>query len=282
MNRVDQSKNHMSQSLPSLFRKLSLGIRSLFQPRFKILAYHGVPKQDPSLYEVSKNQFQEQIHILHEEGYEVLDLHNAVERTRNNACPDKSIVITFDDGYLTIFENAIPILKTFQFTATIFVPTGLVRETGHGLLEGKQLMTWNQLKELRASGFSIGSHTVRHRNLIDLEDKVQVYEVMESFAHVREYISQGEIYFAYPYGLLSEKVRNLVAASPYVGALCFGSVLSNWAKTDPFLLKREKILSTIDQQQFMRLINPDQDLSRMCWGNLAKLVHNAIGRSKRH
>ena len=154
--------------MSKFLRKTLLGLQSLFEPRFKILAYHGVPNDNPSPYEVSARQFREQMGIIRDEGYQVIDLHSAVQRMQKGYISKRMLVITFDDALESIHENAIPILKEFRFPATIFVPTGLVgmEDTfSKDSSSRKRIMSWIMLQDLASEGFALGSHSVNHSNL---------------------------------------------------------------------------------------------------------------------
>ena len=256
-------------------KKLSAGIRSLFHPRFKILAYHGVVKTAPDLYEVSATAFKQQMQIIAEMGFTVVELEQAVEMIHKGSIAEKIIVITFDDAHTSIFENAAPILWEYKLPATVFAPTGLVGKKDNFSDEfpnKKRIMSWQQLKELGKIKITTGSHTVHHYNLNKLNDADLAQEINYSYNALQENIEYRANFLAYPFGLLNAKVRQAVSASPFEGALCFGSVLSNWEETDIYQLKREKVLSITDADTFKRLINPDNDLIRGLKAYTAKTI----------
>ncbi len=248
-----------------LLDKTYKGLMSLISPRFKILAYHGVPKENPSDYEVPLSQFRDQMSILCDKGYNVLDLHRAVQNMFSGEILENTIVLTFDDAHESVYENAVPVLLKLGFTATIFVPTGLVGGVdnfSNDSFKVKKIMTWRMLQELIQEGFAIGSHSVTHRDLAELNSDELRHELDDSYRSLCECIGYHKYYFAYPYGLLNEIVLNTVRKSHYIGALCFGSVMSNWRKVDPFLLKRERVLADTGMAKFQRIIDPGQDLRR--------------------
>lgn len=259
----------------NIVKKLSLGMRSLFMPRFKILAYHGVPKANPSLYEVSVAQLREQMKIISDQGFQVLDLDMALQQLQDGVLSKKTIVITFDDAHESIGEYAAPVLMEFCYPAAIFVPTGLTGKkdpsSGDHHHSRRIVMTWEKLGQLKEMGFSMGSHSVSHCNLLTERIEIVKYEIEVSYRNLLDQFGQGKYYFAYPFGLLDKYVHGLVAASPYVGAVCFGSVLSNWIKTDPYLLKREKVLATTSRREFQMLINPAYDFIRALKAQLIKI-----------
>ncbi len=242
-----------------------LGLKSLIMPRLKILAYHGIPQSNPSAYEVSSVNFREQMEIIRQSGFSVLDLDDAISRLKQRTLSGRNIVITFDDAHETVEENAVPILARHNFTATIFVPTGLAGKQdnfsgpGH---EYKGIMDWEKLMALKKQGFRIGSHTVNHSDLRTLDDRALKYELDSSLSDMKTNLGDDLYYLAYPFGLLDERIKEFTKLSGFKGGLCFGSVLSNWELTDLYELKREKVLSSTSPAQFKRIIDPSYDLFR--------------------
>jgi peptidoglycan/xylan/chitin deacetylase (PgdA/CDA1 family) len=92
-----------------------------------ILAYHRVAAidSDPQLLCVSPQNFEEHMKLFLDK-YRILSLNDLNQAIKNKKIPNKSIVITFDDGYVDNFLNAIPILNKLKIAATIFVTTGYV------------------------------------------------------------------------------------------------------------------------------------------------------------
>ena len=91
----------------------------------------------------------------------------------SNPLPDRTVVVTFDDGYIGNYDFAYPYLKSQGIPATFFVHTDYV-----GVPTSKDHMTWDMLREIdRYSQFSVESHTASHRNLTTLSD----YEVREKW-----------------------------------------------------------------------------------------------------
>ena len=254
--------------------KFLAALASLTQPRFKILAYHGIPRHSHNLYEVGMEAFQLQMKIIKDNGFTVISLDEAVEKLKSGLSNQKVVVITFDDAHTNIFENAIPILKGYKYPATIFVPTGLAGKQdlfSDRNAVGNDIMTWTQLKDISGSGFFVGSHSVNHYNLNELGEAALKFEIDASYNALKKNIGDYNYFFAYPYGMLNARVRDSVSKSPFVGALCFGSVLSNWAETDIYQLKREKILSTISENEFIKIIDPKYDFSRAVSAYISKI-----------
>ncbi len=96
------------------------------QSKIPVLMYHKIMigrAQYPGInYYVTESTFYEQIKLLHENGYRSLSLDEYLDCLFNRTSwPKKSLLITFDDGYSTVFKLGYPILKMYGFPATVFV-----------------------------------------------------------------------------------------------------------------------------------------------------------------
>jgi peptidoglycan/xylan/chitin deacetylase (PgdA/CDA1 family) len=168
-----------------------------------ILMYHSVDGQKPEyLYEISIENFVRQMAYL-KKRFDIVPLQGLYleGETRKS-----KVALTFDDAYEDFYRNVFPLLKKYQLPATIFVPTAFIAsETG--LLDrgkplyGKQHTSWEQLKEMHASGLvEIGSHTHSH---LDFRDDLPAFErdVLQSIEQIEFHLGTRPRFFAYPYGV---------------------------------------------------------------------------------
>jgi peptidoglycan/xylan/chitin deacetylase (PgdA/CDA1 family) len=100
--------------------------------------------------------------------------------------------ISFDDGHRSWLDVALPILHSLDIPATFFVITDVVRR-------GAEL-TWQDCRDLAASGMSIGSHTRSHRRLAALDDPAADHEIRDSKAEIEDQIGRPVLDLAAPYG----------------------------------------------------------------------------------
>src|SRR5687768_4101108 len=98
-----------------------------------VLMYHSVSSDASELrfpyYEsvTDPDSFERQMKHLHRNNYSVLDLESAADKlSSGQALPEKSVVITFDDGYEDFLFHAWPVLQRYDFTATVFLPTAFI------------------------------------------------------------------------------------------------------------------------------------------------------------
>lgn len=161
-----------------------------------VLTYHRVNNQTlkSRVPTVSTNEFERQIRYLKRRGYEtisdkeLLDYYNG----KNIKLPKKPIVITFDDGWRDNYENAYPILKKYNYTATIFLATGKIEED--------EYLTWDMIKEMMNNGITFGGHTRNHVNLSKISLDEAYREIKLSYEDIEKNLGVKPISFCYPYG----------------------------------------------------------------------------------
>jgi peptidoglycan/xylan/chitin deacetylase (PgdA/CDA1 family) len=156
-----------------------------------------------------------------------------------------TLSITFDDGYRDNFEVAAPILRKLGLPATFFVTTGFIGTNSvapwdRELPRQPGWMDWDQLRELVAQGFEIGSHTDTHINLGTADEQTARLDLATSKRKLDQELGRPVRLFAYPFGgrnNISEPARELVRQ---VGFVCCLSAVGgvNAATGDPFDLNR--------------------------------------------
>ena len=105
---------------------------------------------------VPQQQLRQQMKYIKDNGYTTITLNQLYKFiAENKPIPEKSVVLTFDDGYVDNYLYAYPILKEFNLKATVFAISKTIDKR-------KNYMTSNQLKELQANGIDIESHTLDH------------------------------------------------------------------------------------------------------------------------
>ncbi len=185
-------------SLFSFFRKKGLCV----------LMYHHVGPTDginDECYYISSGMFSRQLDLMIEKGFQPLSLWDVEEAfMQKKELPEKSVLITLDDGWLDNYLYAFPILKEKKIPATIFITPGLIGED-------KNLSSWEQIKEMHESGFvQFASHGHNHKRLRDLSNEEALFELKESKKVIEEFYGRPSISFCYPYGAFDKRVRKLV------------------------------------------------------------------------
>jgi len=185
----------MRAKIKSALRDLCVGISRLSKrsDRLLILYYHSIDERRGVKFylKTPPEVFVEQIKIL-KDNYNVVSLGKLIMQIKRKKRLDKSIVITFDDGFKDNYTTAYPILYKLDLPATFFITTGFVNKRGY--------MDWKDLKELKESGFEIGSHTVTHPRLSELP-RYKIDEELRISKETLEMRLDEEIkLFAAPYG----------------------------------------------------------------------------------
>jgi peptidoglycan/xylan/chitin deacetylase (PgdA/CDA1 family) len=168
-----------------------------------ILMYHGIrdgARSAHPYYETntSPEMFAGHMEFLSRNGYSTIGLEEAVQSIADGKACAKSVVITFDDGFQDFYSGAFPILRKYDFVATVFIPTGLLGNQ-RSQWKGADLMTWSEVRELQSCGIRFGSHTINHPELEKLNEKQIEREVGESKQTLEDNLGVSIKSFAYPY-----------------------------------------------------------------------------------
>jgi peptidoglycan/xylan/chitin deacetylase (PgdA/CDA1 family) len=182
-----------------------------------ILMYHGVADvaEDPNLLCVSPSRFAEQMAWLERRGLRGVGIGTLVEAMR--AGRQRGLVgITFDDGYLSVLEAALPELRRRGFGATAYIISerlGGTNEWDEG--PSWPLMTADQVRGLVAAGVEIGSHAATHMRLAGVSPEQLTAEVAGSRASLAALLGAEIRGFAYPYGSIDAAARRAVRDAGY-------------------------------------------------------------------
>ena len=175
-----------------------------------ILMYHEVGN-GPDCMWVSDTDFYEQMKYLHDNGYQTITLSQAVELLTGHYDTTNKVVLSFDDGYLTFYSHAWPVLKEFDQTATIFIISNLVGTP--------EYLTWQQIKFLDSNGIEIGGHTRTHPLLPTLSTLNSNVEIVQGKADIDVQLGKGIETFCYPTGKYNSQVVQQVNGAGYVAGV---------------------------------------------------------------
>jgi peptidoglycan/xylan/chitin deacetylase (PgdA/CDA1 family) len=182
-----------------------------------ILMYHGVADvaEDPNQLCVTPSRFAEQMTWLKQRGLRGVGIGTLVDEM--HAGRERGLVgITFDDGYVSVLEAALPELLRHGFTATMFIISGRLGGSNEWD-EGPRwpLMSARQVGELAAAGVEIGSHGATHLRLAAIEAGQLEAEVSVSRSSISELTGAPVRGFAYPYGSMDPAARHAVRDAGY-------------------------------------------------------------------
>lgn len=169
-----------------------------------IFVYHNIVKDSSQIeydyMQTPKDVFERQIKGLQDFGYHFIT-YDDLKKFKNNEIKlyKKSCLLTFDDGYTGVYENAYPIAKKYNVPFTMFVITQNINTPN--------VITWEQAKEMQESGLvTIGSHSIDHPEFTSLTVEEAVENVNTSYKSIEENLGKQPLkIFTYPYGLYKEE-----------------------------------------------------------------------------
>lgn len=189
----DEKKEEENENI-NRFEGLTLTNENVGVP---VLYYHSVDPSERNEVTISPEHLKEQLEYIKSQGYVTLTMTELMNYILDNKeIPEKSIVITFDDGYMDNYNNAYPILKELDMKATIFV-------IANGIDDGYYLSS-EQLKEMCDNGIDIVSHTFSHPYLTDLSYDEQLKEFKDSKEKIEGITGKDVFAIAYPFGYLND------------------------------------------------------------------------------
>jgi peptidoglycan/xylan/chitin deacetylase (PgdA/CDA1 family) len=235
----------------------------------RILLYHSV-KND--LNSVPVKLFDAQMRYLAER-VRVVSLEELLVGPRPS---DKGIcAITWDDGYANICEEVLPVLRKYNFPATLYITAGLIGDTPRmsdedpGVYPGLRMLTWSQIEVLQQSNFCIGSHLVHHLDLTKLSAKEASFELQMSKTILEQRTRRKCFDFSYPGGRANLRCTDLVLSAGFRSAVTVeqGVVPINY---NPMLVPRTAIGREYTLSDFAVIIRGDWDylfaFGRTCAG----------------
>ena len=174
-----------------------------------IFVYHNIVNDSSEIkydyMQTTKNVFENQIQGLQAVGYHFITYeYLAKYKNGEEQLYKKSCIVTFDDGYEGVYENAYPIAKKYNIPFTMFIIIDNMEQEG--------VITWDEAKQMQDSGLvTIASHSMNHPEFTNLDTETAVSNVNESYNKIEEKLGKTNLkIFTYPYGLYKEEqIENL-------------------------------------------------------------------------
>lgn len=197
----------------------------------RVLMYHMISEHLPknkskfNRLRVKPNEFEKQLNWLSKNGFQSFTLSELIDLEE---VPEKSVVITFDDGYEDNFSKALPLLKKYGFKATVYIvlnrfdqnwATDKDLNQSSSELNSEKMLSNEQIKEMIDSGLiEIGSHTLDHVNLPKLAFNEKIIQIKESKEKIEEIFNITCNSFAYPFGFFDKDSIKIVEEISYSNA----------------------------------------------------------------
>jgi peptidoglycan/xylan/chitin deacetylase (PgdA/CDA1 family) len=209
----------------------------------EILMYHHICADDVtprSRYEVTARVFRKHMEYLVAHGFHTPHLAD-IAQGRVPSPGRKSIMVTFDDGYMDVYDNALPILKELGLTAVLFIVTDFSRSKNwwdKGVDgSGMELLSKHHIAEMAGAGIEFGTHTFSHAHLPSLEDQQLSDELTNSLTALQKIVTIQPAAIAYPYGSITERVKAYTRKAGYALGFAAHSGPLRYS-ADPYEIRR--------------------------------------------
>ncbi len=184
--------------------------------KLTIIYYHEVVKKNEgfSYQKIEADKFEEQMRYLRDNDYVSLTFSQL-----KDPLPEKAVIVSFDDGFRTVFENAAPIMKKYGIKGNVYLPTAYIGEK-------PQFMTWEMVKLLQGD-FEFQAHTHNHVDIRALCKEDMQKEIMQSDELFDKYLGYLPKAFCMPFGTYnntSKKILNGIDRYDYLLASYYGSI----------------------------------------------------------
>lgn len=242
----------------------SIGVHSTAFQTVPILCYHRFGTGNNKMI-MAPGNFAAQLEWLARNNYQVIRLSQlSAFLAGREALPPRSVVITIDDGYESVYRHAFPLLKKHGFPATLFVYTDFI-----GSNDG---LSWAQLQDMAGSGLvDIQAHSKSHRNLVERNpgetDERYRQNIETELRAPRELLerrlAQAKVqvrHFAYPFGDASDVVLDAMARQQYQLGVTVNPG-GNGFYAQPTMLRRTMIFGDLDLEGFKTKLQTSRSLS---------------------
>ncbi len=160
--------------------------------KLAVIYYHDIvgPGMGYSYQKTEESRFEEQMRFLSENGW-----HTLLMEDLDIPLPDKAVLITFDDGFASVYERAVPIMRKYGIKGNILLPTKYIEDSD------PRFMSWEQLRELYdKKELSIAAHTHSHVDIRTLDEQQMKEEINKSACLIEKHLSVCTKSFCMPYG----------------------------------------------------------------------------------
>ena len=224
------------------------------------------------VYFCYEEAFDQQMSYLQHEGYTTIVLDDFIAFQKNQKpLPPKPIILTFDDGFMSNYLYALPILTKYEMTATLFMTVDRAASNFIKYAAVDSPLTDLQLKEMNAQGVAVESHSMTHPYLSDLTPDLIWWELFESRKSLETLLQKPIKFIAIPSGAYNQTVKRLVRQAGYEAAFCMLKGTNNRG-SDPYALRRLVIGRDFTLEDFRRILEPRSAL----FLRLTSSIQNAL------
>lgn len=220
-----------------------------------IITYHHFSEKCTNALCMPVEEFARQMAMLAEEGYRTITMKEVLKFVNyQQPLPRKTVAITIDDGYRSVYELAYPILKQYNFKATLFIYTDFIGNSPNAL-------SWDQLRELTEAGFEVEAHTITHADLTLKRKGENQAEYLKRIRRelrlprelIHKHLGQEAVWLAYPYGRWNQLVISMAIEEGYRGGVTVTRGATPFF-VDPFKVGRNQIMNPVKGHAFEQLV----------------------------
>ncbi|MBU1109086.1 MAG: polysaccharide deacetylase family protein [Candidatus Riflebacteria bacterium] len=240
-------KKHIILTLALIF--ISFTVNLAARTDIAGFCYHQIEPVASGKFSLSLEKFTAQLEYLHQRSYKTLNSEELLAALASDGPQiDKSVIITFDDGFLNVYNYAFPVMKKFGFKGIVCIYPSFIGS--------KSAMSWQQLQELIDAGWSVECHSMSHSNLashyadLELEKKFLDKEIIASRDIIENRLKNKVRFMVWPYGVYTDRTLKLVRDSGFAGAITVDGGAS-YKGLSPYQVKRQVIYSTDDMNKFL-------------------------------
>jgi peptidoglycan/xylan/chitin deacetylase (PgdA/CDA1 family) len=222
--------------------------------RIPVLMYHEIadPAESSSRLAVAPSAFADQLAYLHDEGWNAISAGALSQIFSDGAgtLPERTVVLSFDDGYEDFYSKAMPLLSKYEFTATLFMTSGWVKEAGPA---GPPMLSWAQLSDVARAGIEVGAHSTTHPQLDQLDGEHLHRELFDSKKEIEDHLGMDVPGLAYPFGYSSSVVRRMARKAGYAYSYAVDNRIAA-PGSDLFAIPRLTVKRSTTVAEFGRLV----------------------------
>ena len=221
-------------------------------------------------YVVGREDFKQHLSHLQSAGLRGVSVGEALKEDESGSVKTRRVCVTFDDGCETDLLFAAPLLKDAGFTATFYVTVGHLNRRGY--------MSESQLRELSDAGFDVGSHSMTHSYLHDLDDRRVREEVAGSKVRLEQLTGRRVAHFSCPGGRWDSRVARLAREAGYE-SVATSAVGVKTRASDPFKLSRVAVTRGTTADEVLRVSRGEGLAARRARVAVLDVAKRVLGNS---
>lgn len=226
--------------------------------KLPVLMYHHISLTQSEGLTISSKKLEEQFKYLAEKGYKTHYFKDLADIKK--FASKKNIIITFDDGYVSQKEIAIPLLKKYNLKATFFIPLNYLGKTDIWNTDSIDIMTVEQLQSIDSSIVELGYHSFFHKKYHELSTEEIQQDTDLCFKIVSEKTLPFTAALAYPYGKYPRDISgkksfiSLLQKNGFTYGLRIGNRLNTFPFRNPFEIQRIDVKGEYSLKKFAQKV----------------------------